>query len=54
MESPTELRNKAERYRQLALTISDRRTIEALQELAASYEAAADRLEADQKEMPTR
>jgi flagellar biosynthesis regulator FlbT len=52
MESPTELRSRAERYRQIALTVTDRRTIEALRELAVLYEAEADRLEADQKQTP--
>jgi flagellar biosynthesis regulator FlbT len=54
MESPTELRSRAERYRKIALTVTDPRTLEALKELAALYEAEADRLEANQKETPAR
>jgi hypothetical protein len=52
MTNPAELRHKSERYRQLKLTVTDQRTIEALDELAALYEAQANRLEADQKDTP--
>ena len=47
--TPTELREKAERYRALTSTISDPRTIDALHSLAAEFEAQADRLEKDGK-----
>jgi hypothetical protein len=40
-----ELRGKAEHYRQLALSLTDQRTIDALNDLAAEYEATAARLE---------
>jgi hypothetical protein len=46
MKSAAELREAAQRYRQMATTITDRQTIEALHELAAEYEALADRLDA--------
>lgn len=45
MESPDELRSKAEHYRQLGSNFLDQRTIDALSELADEYEAVADRLE---------
>jgi hypothetical protein len=50
MNSPAELRSRAERYRQIALTVTDPPAIEALKELAALYEAEADRSEADQQQ----
>lgn len=43
MKSAAELREAVQRYRQMAMTITDRLTIEALHELAAKYEALADR-----------
>jgi hypothetical protein len=52
MNSPAELRSRAERYRQIGLTVTDLPAIEALKELAVLYEAEADRLEADQKQTP--
>jgi hypothetical protein len=49
MDSPDELRRKAEYYRDLAITATDPRTIEAALELAAEYEAmAAEREAVDQ------
>jgi hypothetical protein len=47
--TPTELREKAERYRALTSTISDAQTIDALHTLAGEFEALADRLEKDGK-----
>jgi hypothetical protein len=47
--TPAGLRKKAEHYRTLASTISDPRTIDALQSLAVEFEAQADRLEKDSK-----
>jgi hypothetical protein len=47
--TPAGLRKKAEHYRALACTISDPRTIDALQSLAAEFEKQADRLEQDSK-----
>ena len=41
MKSPGDLREQARRFRQLALGIDDRRTLEAIAELAAEYEAVA-------------
>lgn len=45
MESPLELRQRAERYRRLALSATDRQAIEALKELATEYDALAAALE---------
>ena len=41
VKSPGDLREQARRFRQLASGISDRRTLEAITELAAEYEAVA-------------
>ena len=41
MKSPGDLREQARRLRQLASGIADRRTLEAIAELAAEYEAVA-------------
>ena len=49
MESPASLRQRAERYRRMALTVTDQRATEALNELTTEYEAQAKRLEAKQK-----
>ena len=46
MESPQQLRARAERYRYLASIVSDAQAIEALRELATQYDAAAAALEA--------
>jgi hypothetical protein len=46
MERPHELRERAERYRQLAATVSDPQALTALRELAARYEVMAAELEA--------
>lgn len=46
MESPEKLREQAERYRRLIFSTADYRTIEALRELAAEYEAMALKLDA--------
>jgi Protein of unknown function (DUF2934) len=48
MKTPHELRREAQRYRQLATDIDDRRAIEALRELAAEYEELAVVLEREQ------
>ena len=48
MESPASLRQRAERYRRMVLTVTDQRATEALNELAADYEAQAERLETKQ------
>jgi hypothetical protein len=48
MKSAAELREAARRYRQMAMTITDPRTTEALRELAEEYEALADRLDGTQ------
>jgi hypothetical protein len=45
MDSPQELREKAERYRHIISTISDPQALAALRELAARYEAMAAKLE---------
>ena len=45
MESPHELRARAERYRQIAATVSDLQAFAALRELAIRYEAMAAELE---------
>jgi hypothetical protein len=47
--NPDELRNRANRYRAIATGINDPRTIEALHDLAAQYEARADRIEAQRQ-----
>ena len=41
MKSPNDLREHARHLRQLAPAINDRRTLEAIAELAAEYEAVA-------------
>jgi Protein of unknown function (DUF2934) len=41
VKSPGDLREQARRFRQLALGIDDRRTLKAIAELAAEYEAVA-------------
>ena len=46
MESPDELRQRADRYRRMALSVTDEQAIEALKELAAEYDALAATLEA--------
>ena len=46
MESSDELRERAERYRRIAHSMSDGQAIEALKELAAEYDALAATLEA--------
>jgi hypothetical protein len=45
MNSPHELREKAERYRRLIPTVTDAQALEALRELAARYEEMAAELE---------
>jgi hypothetical protein len=47
MQTPAELREKAARYRAMATVIIDQRTVDALQSLAAEYEALADQIERD-------
>jgi hypothetical protein len=47
MQTPAELREKAARYRAMVQFITDRRTVDALQSLAAEYEALADLIEPD-------
>ena len=42
--NPHELRERAERYRRMALQVTDPRTIEALNELADEYEEMAAKL----------
>jgi hypothetical protein len=46
MESSDELRQRAERYRRLALSATDGQAIEALKDLAVEYDALAEALEA--------
>jgi hypothetical protein len=46
MESSDELRQRADRYRRMALSLTDAQAIEALEELAAEYDALAVMLEA--------
>jgi hypothetical protein len=46
MPTPSARRVAAERYRRVARTITDPRTVEALNELAAKYEAQAAAMEA--------
>ena len=41
MDSPQELRERAERYRRLAKAVTDPQALKALQELATEYEATA-------------
>ncbi len=43
--TPAELREKANRYRALAIQITDERTMDALLELANEYDEMADRLD---------
>jgi hypothetical protein len=45
LKSPDELREQARHFRQLASGISDRRTLEAITELSAEYEAVATAIE---------
>lgn len=45
MNRPGQLRRKAEHYRRLASGLSDRRTIDAITELAAEYEEVAAAME---------
>jgi hypothetical protein len=45
MRSPDDLRERARRYQRLAAQYPDRRTVQALTELAAEYEAAAASME---------
>ena len=45
MNSPPELREKADRYRRLTSTVTDPQALEALHELAARYEEMAVQLE---------
>jgi hypothetical protein len=45
MKSAAVLREAAQRYRRMAKEIADRQTIEALEDLAAECEAAADKLD---------
>jgi len=47
-----ELREKAARYRQIAANMADRRTINALHELAGEYEVMAAELETGEKFSP--
>ena len=47
MDSPRELREKAERYKHLAKTVTDPQALEALHELTARYEAMAAELDED-------
>jgi hypothetical protein len=46
MPTPSARRVAAERYRRMARTITDQRTVEALNELATKYEALAAEMEA--------
>ena len=48
MTKAEELRQKAVHFRQLACSFTDGRTIDALNELAAEYEATAARLEKEE------
>jgi hypothetical protein len=47
METPHELRAKADRYQRLALTLTDSRAVRAALELVSEYREAAAELEAD-------
>jgi len=49
MKSPEELRKQADRYRQLAVHLTDRRTITAITGLAEEYETAATAMEQRQR-----
>jgi hypothetical protein len=53
MESPDELRQKAERYRRLARSMDDRQLVEALKELALEYDAVAATLDAADRQPGT-
>jgi hypothetical protein len=53
MESSDELRERAGRYRRMALSITDAQATEALKELAAEYEALAATLEAAEPPLET-
>jgi hypothetical protein len=44
-----DLRHRAIRYRAIAPRLNDARTIQALHDLAAEYEARADRIEAQRR-----
>jgi hypothetical protein len=44
-DTPTGLRDRATRYREMGRTVTDRRALEALTSLAAEYDAIADRWE---------
>jgi hypothetical protein len=46
MTTPSVRLQTAERYRRMARTITDRRTVDALNELAAKYEAQAAAMQA--------
>ena len=46
MDSPHDLRARAERYRRLVSTVTDAQALDALRELATRYEAMAAALEA--------
>jgi hypothetical protein len=46
---PDDLRNRANRYRAIADRINDAQTIQALHDLAAEYDARADRIEAERQ-----
>jgi hypothetical protein len=52
MEDPQALREKAKRYRRMALAIRDQQTIDTLPELADRYEALAVELEAYRRSLP--
>ena len=52
MDRPGDLRASAGRYRQMARLITDPRTINALIELAAKYEAEAAQMEVENQECP--
>ena len=45
MKRAGQLRNRADRYRRLAKTFSDKRAVQAINELATEYEAQATELE---------
>ena len=51
MDSPHELREKAKRYRRLALIVGDQQALEALHELAGHYDTMAMAME---REAPSR
>jgi hypothetical protein len=50
MKSAAELREAARRYREMAMTITDLQTTEALRELAEEYDALAASLDAAQSD----